>query len=600
MELRYLACCCFLFIIGVSKGQDQHSPLRFKEDSLLQLIEETNHDSLRMGWYNQLRRLVIYDDPVKALAYTKEYGHYAQRAKLPAEYAKSKFYEANSYVPTGQYEAALAALLEAERYFREENDSRRLGSCYNSIGAIFEATHRDSLAAVYFQNALEIFSELDDQARQAMALNNLANIALRSDDYTKNIALLRKSIELTKDRDDLNRRMLNLANSFTTIGQLDSAEVVYLNLLKSPQQLNEISKADIHLGLGKLYLKRKDFKRSQQALSLALEKAEQLGIVEQRLEALQHLHLLYVDTNNYPDAHAQLLSYYQLKDSLASSEKDKILVDAITKYETEKKEVEITLLNTQKQAAESIIQQKNRTIWIGSVAASILLALSSFLYWLYRKYRLQKEALTIALQDRENLLQEIHHRVKNNLQIISSLLRLQSRHVAEADAAQALNEGEARVNSMAIIHHHLYTQADHLSQVNVQNYIRDLCHHLAASFDSPSLKVTIRQAVDPIYLDVNTMVPLGLILNELITNAYKYAFKGRSEGQILLCFNSSESGILAIQVKDNGIGKPMDKSMKNGFGSRLISAFLRKLEAEQTITIENGTQIDIVLKIPQK
>lgn len=576
----------------------QESATQAAEDSLLQLIARVEDDTLRMQWYNQLRRLVIYESPERALRYTQAFGKWAKRANRPKEYAMSLFYEANSYIPMGDYERALASLMEAEDHFQQIGDVTKLGSIQNSIGAVFEATDRDSLAAVYFAKSLELFVQLGDGKRQGMALNNLSNVQYRMGNYIESKALLERALVLANTEEDVQRRQLNYANTLIALKEYADAEAIYQELLSKESVLTANHRCLSYQGIGKLYATTGRMAKAAPYMRKGLELAREHKYVEEQLGILQDLTTSYEAVRDYEQAYRYTQQYQILKDSVSSAEKDRNLVDALTKYETEKKEKEIALLDLKNQSSIAIIRQKNKTIAIVAIGLVLLAGLSGFLYWLYRKYRLQKQKLAVALHDKENLLKEIHHRVKNNLQIISSLLRLQSRHVTEVNAVTALNEGEARVNSMAIIHHHLYTQADNISQVNVSNYLDDLCHNLSNAFNSPALEVTISKAVDPLYLDVNTMVPLGLVLNELITNAYKYAFTGREKGQIFIGFKQVGEQELEIIVQDDGIGKPQGDAARAGFGSRLIEAFLRKLEATQTIDVTAGTRIQIRLRTP--
>lgn len=565
------------------------------EDSLLALISAVDDDSLRMQWYNQLRRLVIYENPQKALVYCREYGAYAQKAKMPQEYAKSKFYEANSYVPLGQYELALASLFEAEVQFQRVGEHLKLGSVYNSIGAVFEATARDSLAVIYFQKAYEVFTEANDEARQSMTLNNLSNIYYRLENFEESKRLLEQAISLTRTKEDLYRRKLNYANTLVALRDHDRAFVIYHEFLDQPDPLDIYTLCLVHTGIGKLYQQTGETVLAVRHLSNALEMASRQQFVENRLDILQHLARSYEAMGEYQPALAYLQTYYNLKDSLLSSDKDKNLVEALTKYETEKKESEIVLLQKDKALAS-----RNQQILL--LIGMILLLIAGVSLMLYRNrqrslHMLQEKNRTITkmLEEKEFLVKEIHHRVKNNLQVISSLLQLQSRYVEEPGALAALNEGESRVRSMSIIHHHLYT-GDNLSQVNVPRYLESLCNSLLASYNYKKQQITIHQHIDNASLDVSMMIPLGLIINELLTNAFKYAFEGRESGQIWVQLHVRGSD-LHVSVRDDGVGRMSNETGGTGFGTRLIGTFLRKLEATAETLQDQGTEVRIL--IPQ-
>ncbi len=597
--MRYLSIAMMISFMALAEGQAQQGAVSSvaAEDSLLALIASADEDTLRMQWYNQLRRLVIYDNPEKALLYCRKYGEYALKAGRDAEYASSKFYEANSYIPLGQYEQALKSLFEAERYFHKANEVTKLGSVQNSIGAVFEATQRDSLAGIYFRKSFDMFVETGDEKRQAMALNNLSNIYYRQADYQTSKALLEKSIALTLAEEDLQRRKLNYANTLIELNEYEQAFKTYFDLLEQKDRLNAHALCLAYQGLGKLYNKTGDYRKAITSLLNSLEMAGKNGFTEEKLSSLDYLRASYEAVRDYEQAYFYFRGHQHLKDSVLNAEKDRNLVDALTKYETEKKESEIILLQKDKALAK-------RNQWLLALAALALLAVALSIGLLYRtrqkNIRRLKEKngiISKMLDEKEFLIKEIHHRVKNNLQVISSLLQLQSRYVEEPTALAALNEGESRVRSMSIIHHHLYSE-DNLSQVDVPQYIDSLCESLLGSYNYKKQDIAIHRDIAPLALDVSMMIPLGLIINELITNAFKYAFEGREGGSIWVRI-AEEGGQLLVSVKDDGIGMPADATQK-GFGTRLINTFLRKLEAKAETIVAEGTEVRIIISSYRK
>lgn len=224
-----------------------------------------------------------------------------------------------------------------------------------------------------------------------------------------------------------------------------------------------------------------------------------------------------------------------------------------------------------------------------------LLILGILFYVIYKqqnKIRLQNSIISDALAEKNVLLKEIHHRVKNNLQIISSLLSLQSRTVEDKQASTALEEGQNRVQSMALIHQHLYS-GDNIVGVKVQQYLRDLCRNVFVSHQIDTSKVALDLDIDDIELDISSVVPLGLILNELITNACKYAFSGSRSGTVKVTLKEMDES-LQVNVADDGIG--MENSKKQGFGSKLISSLARKMDAQVEIENDKGTSVTLLIK----
>ncbi|MBC7874400.1 MAG: sensor histidine kinase, partial [Ferruginibacter sp.] len=194
-----------------------------------------------------------------------------------------------------------------------------------------------------------------------------------------------------------------------------------------------------------------------------------------------------------------------------------------------------------------------------------------------------------ALKEKETLLREIHHRVKNNLQIISGLLNLQSRQIENPEAQEAVREGRNRVKSMALIHQKLYQQ-DNLTGVSMKEYLEDLVSSIQQTFKDKQTTITATIECGNLNLDVDTAIPLGLIINELITNCYKYAFTGRNNGHIVIRLDEHATKLL-LEVRDNGIGLPegFDMNTSRSFGMKLIQSLSAKLEATREALTDNGT-----------
>lgn len=236
--------------------------------------------------------------------------------------------------------------------------------------------------------------------------------------------------------------------------------------------------------------------------------------------------------------------------------------------------------------------KKQRTILVILASASLIfLGMVYLLVRMNKRIVSQNKIISKSLHEKDFLLREIHHRVKNNLQIISSLLSLQSRTMENETAVSALIDGRSRVESMALIHQDLYEE-DNLTGIQVEGYIEKLCHNLYATYNVKGDRVLLFVEVDPVSLDVNTLIPLGLILNELIANALKYAFPDDRQGRLTVSLRE-KSNHLVLQVRDDGVG--MHENEKSGFGQRLIKAFAKKLEAE--IEVKHDKGLVVAMKI---
>ena len=197
-------------------------------------------------------------------------------------------------------------------------------------------------------------------------------------------------------------------------------------------------------------------------------------------------------------------------------------------------------------------------------------------------------------REKEVLLQEIHHRVKNNLQIITSLLRMQSRAVQDPACSEALRECQNRVASMALIHDKLYRARD-LARVSFGEYVRDLTNNILTSYALPARSVRVRFDIDDLPLSLDYAVPCGLILNELMSNCLKHAFPVGHSGTVYVGFHAEGEEELCLVVRDDGVGVPADVDLgrTSSLGWRLIRALVEQLGGVVQCQTAGGTSVEI-------
>ncbi|MEQ9232275.1 MAG: histidine kinase dimerization/phosphoacceptor domain -containing protein, partial [Cyclobacteriaceae bacterium] len=259
------------------------------------------------------------------------------------------------------------------------------------------------------------------------------------------------------------------------------------------------------------------------------------------------------------------------------------------------------------------------TWWFRTAAISAcFLALSGVYNWRLSSIRMQKKTLeetverrteqlrlsneqiekdkaliSKSLAERESLLKEIHHRVKNNLQIIASLLYLQSGKFEDEDYKKVLEEGQGRVRSMALIHQKLYENED-LKSIPFDEYLTELVTEIRASFGAEMKKVSININAENIQFDIDTAIPLGLIVNEMATNAFKYAFEGLASGSFSISIYREEN-MYNIKIQDDGKGIPeaVDLRKAKSLGLRLVRMLSQQLEGEFQFQTTNGTSFEL-------
>ncbi len=205
------------------------------------------------------------------------------------------------------------------------------------------------------------------------------------------------------------------------------------------------------------------------------------------------------------------------------------------------------------------------------------------------------------LGEKEALLKEVHHRVKNNLQLITSLLNLQASRVTDPAVAELFSDSRNRVRSMALVHENLY-RAGNLSSIPMARHIRSLCLHLNSAYGSLAQSVRLSPNIADIHLEMDRAVPCGLIVNELVSNAFKHAFPGGRQGSISVELYTIEDGRIILSVSDDGVGLPLalDIARTDSLGLRLVDDLAEQLHGSVTITRTGGTTVSVTFADKQR
>ena len=204
------------------------------------------------------------------------------------------------------------------------------------------------------------------------------------------------------------------------------------------------------------------------------------------------------------------------------------------------------------------------------------------------------ETIRKSLQEKELLMQEIHHRVKNNMAVISSLLNIQANRVEDQQVREALKESQNRIKAMAIIHETIY-RSENLMELNLQDYIERLVRNVLSIFRGGPAGVAFKVEAQGVSLEMDQAVPCGLIINELITNALKYAFPDRDEGEVHISARYTPGDQIELEVRDNGVGLPADMDVEESktLGMRLVSLLVGQLGGVLEIMSDRGAKIMI-------
>jgi len=209
-----------------------------------------------------------------------------------------------------------------------------------------------------------------------------------------------------------------------------------------------------------------------------------------------------------------------------------------------------------------------------------------------------EETIRASLREKEALLREIHHRVKNNLQIVGSLLALEARGASDEQTRKMFEESQNRIHSMSLLHETLYRSSD-LSQISFPEYIRELTAHLFRAYGVLHDRIRLRLDLDDLHLNIDLAVPCGLIVNELASNALKHAFPDGREGELRIGLHRREGGMVELVVADDGIGMTADVARAKTLGLRLVRTLAEQLSAAVQVISPPGTTIRLTFPLPE-
>ncbi len=494
---------------------------------------------------------------------------------------------ATKKVDEGQLDEAMDLYLQVLQMAESEGLEKKTASVYYSIALIHHFQNNNDKSKEYLSRSMEKARAINDSSRIARCFLFSGVLEYHSGRLDTCIPLFRQSAEMFEAIGN----HAAAANAIAKVGNIYEAQERYAEATplfeqghKAAVQARDTLKilaATINLSGNAFNLK--DYPKALEYLDIARELAIGLQRDFEYQELFKLESYIYGGMGDFEKSNDILWKYVEHHDSMLNVDRTRQIAALETQFETEQKEATILLQEQQ------LAQQRTRFFAIAAFLAIALLA-GALLFRLTRQLRKRNE-------EKEFLIKEIHHRVKNNLQVLSSLLHLQSRHIKDENALDAVREGQTRVEAMSLIHQKLY-MGDNLAAVEMQDYLYNLGDTLLDSFGLDDDRVKITYEVKPMHLDVDTAIPLGLIINELVTNSLKYAFPDDRKGIVEIALWKNESGKLCLKVADNGVGEEAAPKLKGStsFGSNLVHILSKKLKGKLEKSHENGYATLIVFE----
>lgn len=511
-----------------------------------------------------------------------------------------------AYYLRGVYELSLRYHLQALDLRRKANNKSHVSKSLNNIGLLYKQRKDYENAVKYYRESIELKEELNDEQGLVNTYMNIGSMYHSLKQYDSAYSYAKKCQDLAAKLNldaDVAGAKGNMGKALISLNRLAEARALLLEAEALSQKTScRNCLLTIYQALGLVHIKRNEPARALPFFRKGLQLATALGRTQSQYGFYTELADCYKRLGNFAMAYASLDSAGQLSERLLNEENLRQINEMTAVYETTEKEKEIEKLNAEWAGtlAEARRRKRERNYFI--ISSILFLGLAVTAYKAYsankkKKELLNKQNLIIekSLREKEILLKEIHHRVKNNLQLVSSLLSLQTAYIKDEQALDAVKESRNRVHSMALIHQNLY-QEDDLTGIQVEEYIGKLCENLFNSYNIRPGKINLIRHIQPMQLDVEIVVPLGLMLNELITNCLKYAFPG-GQGTIKIIFEESNDH-LGICVYDNGVGLPPDIHINEAgtFGFKMIHAFIQKMKGDMKIYSEDGTKVELIIR----
>jgi len=530
----------------------------------------------------------------------------------------------------GNYNKALPYAMKTIRQMQLVKDTARASIFYTRIGNIYVELGQYEKSISWYSRASAIL-QANRASTRYVVYGHLVRSMISLGKQEEALLMLRKTVqeappESMVDKQEVARA---LGDCYNALHRHDLAERYYLEMMDWEEQMAKAHisySQSVYYTVGKFYTDRHRYDRAGYYLrkGLALTPGKTSSASRKKDT---YLALFKVDSalGNYLSAIRHLQLYNLLRDSIFNETKSRQIAELQIRYETEKKEQDIQLLRNRSQLARNRLQQARLARNVTLAGIIMLLAIVGLLYNRYRlkqrsHQQLQAQQKEIhrknrslealvkekdrLLEEKEWLLKEVHHRVKNNLQIVMSLLNTQSAHTENDAALLVIRENQHRVYAMSLIHQKLY-QSENVALIDMPVYISELVDYLRNSFDTSHIRFELQVAV--VKLDVSQTVPLGLILNEAVTNAIKYAFPGGRKGCITITLRHTADGQLLLTIADNGTGLPADfdpgkssslgMSLMQGLSRQLGGSFNMQQGEGLTITVRFMTAPAIITEI---
>ncbi|HVW95854.1 MAG TPA: histidine kinase dimerization/phosphoacceptor domain -containing protein [Mucilaginibacter sp.] len=510
----------------------------------------------------------------------------------------------------GNLNMALSYALESMRRLEKSHESDKIRTqslLYGEIALIYDALGQTENSIEWYKKTLAVRENMPIKLEyKYRTAGFIVQGLIRQKKYDEAFAIALGVEKRHPPDNDYNKAIISQikAYCYEALGDDKKAEHLYLLALKlfgdvKTDEIVSLCKYDV----AKFYIKKNDYKKA----ALYMDEGVSNGMLVTRLRDWNFIFYKIDSANgNYASALQHHIQYKIFTDSIFNIEKNKQIQELQVQYETKQKEKDIRALKKDAVFQNSQTQQA-RNIRNLALAGSALLII--LLVLIYSNFRVKQRSNIMLnalvnekddlLKEKEWLIKEIHHRVKNNLQIVMGLLQRQSAYIDNEAALQAIQNSESRMHSIALIHQKLY-QSEDLDLINMTDYINELLRYLKESADADN-RIQFEKDIDAIDLDISQGVPLGLILNEAITNAIKYAYSDDAGGIIQVSLKRTPGEKITLIIRDygRGVSEDFDLKQSNSMGMNLMRGLSKQISGTFEMICNDGAMIRIIFSAAQ-
>ncbi|WP_242675453.1 tetratricopeptide repeat-containing sensor histidine kinase [Niastella koreensis] len=525
----------------------------------------------------------------------------------------SDVYYSLSYVNRyrGAYEKSLLYATKCVENAERNNDTTSLDNYYGELALVYDELSRPEESCHWYRKTLEKRSEQKQDGTSVLQTATFLIRQLIKLKKNREALALMDSLLVVYPPKNLREKSAvaqNYAYCFDALKRYPEAEQNYISCLAYCRKAG-FDNETISIGnmdLGRFYLQHGQFKKAKTYLDTAVTIMGADRVIDQR-ELFKMRFTADSALGNYSAAIKNLQYYQFLNDSIYNERKSRQIEELTVQYETQKKEQNIRLLENEKQLQQNeLAKEQNTKRWIVGAVLLLIAIVGLLVNYSRLKQRTNQELQVQQIQiekknnslqqlvaEKEWLVREIHHRVKNNFHMVMGLLHTQAAYLQSEEAIQAVTESSQRIQAMSLVHQKLY-QSDNLSAINMTGYIHELIDYLKDSFHTGNT-IRFNLQIDPVTFTVSYCVPVGLIVNEAVTNAIKHAFPDKQEGVIDISLKSLGDEHFLLSIKDNGVGLPatFNAASQTTMGMRLMRGLSDDLDAVFQIHNNNGTQITL-------